>query len=122
MKIFFSKIINFIHTIYVLLMTFGFVLPESFLQYYLFLWPITWLHWQFNNNKCFLTQLEYRLKGEKDSPKSDKDHDYPFMRKLYFNLFNIKFSDKQIHNIIILKINIFWLIGAARYLKSKNRN
>lgn len=119
MKIFFGNFIELIHEIFVIVMIYGFILPKPFLKYYLFLWPLTWLHWQFNNDKCFLTQMEYRFKGIKEeSPISSKDHNYPFMRKLY-SKFNINLSDDQIHTFIIMKINIFWLIGVMRYLKYK---
>lgn len=117
MNILVGKIIEIFHEIFVITMIYGFILPKPFLKYYLLLWPITYIHWQFNNDKCFLTELEYKFKGIKEeSPISSKDHNYPFMRKLY-SKFNIHLTDEQIHNFIIMKINIFWLIGAVRYLK-----
>lgn len=115
MNIFLANLINFIHTIFVLLMQYGFILPKSFLKYYLLLWPITLLHWKLNNNNCILTQIELKLRGIKE----DKDYNYPFMKKLYFNIFNLDLTTKQIHNFLGLKNNILWLIGAAIYLRYK---
>lgn len=116
MNIILGNLIGILHGIFVFLMMFGFVLPGSLLKYYLLLWPLTWLHWQINDDKCILTELEYKLKGKTEIPKSKSDHNYPFMRKLY-SMFNINLTDNEIHMFIITKINILWLFGALRFLK-----
>ena len=115
MNYFIGNIIEFVHTIFVLVMSYGFILPSPYLKYYLILLPLTFFHWYINNNKCILSELEYKFKGYKKKIISKKNN-YPFIKKMY-SKFNIHLSNEQIHHFIIMKIIIFWLIGFTRYLK-----
>jgi hypothetical protein len=98
-------------------MFFGFLLPETFLFYFIFTWPMVYLHWQFNNGRCILTELEYYIDNRPYPPPANKDHDYPFMRSVFAD-FNIKISDEEIHSLILFGLTGTWTIGFLRYLQS----
>ena len=108
-------ILDVIHRIVVYFMVFGFILPKKYLKFHLLTYPLIWLHWKLNNNKCFLTELEYKLKGIKyeDTPSYNKDHDFPYMRKI-FNEFGLYPSDESIHQVVMATILVSWLISFTR--------
>jgi len=104
-------IVIIIHYLIIVFMGIGFLLPYSFLSFYIITWPSIYLHWQFNNGHCILTQLEYYL-DDKPLPQT-VETDIVFLKNL-LNYLNIK-----IPNIIInysnIYITIFWIIACIRY-------
>ena len=58
---FLQIILIILHASLVIIFTIGPFLPGKYLIYYLFLWPVTYIHWYFNDNKCMLTEIEYNV-------------------------------------------------------------
>jgi hypothetical protein len=92
-------------------MLFGFILPKQYLLYHLLSFPIIYLHWMTNNNKCILSELEHYLKGTKYDNES-----YEYVKKLYSELgFNIPKNKVSLvfytHLGISFVISIFRLIN-----------
>jgi len=54
-----KKVLVFVHLSLVLIFIIGPFLPGKYLLYYLFLWPLVYIHWYFNDDRCMLTELEY---------------------------------------------------------------
>lgn len=105
-----------IHKLLVYFMFFGVFLPERLLIYFLITWPLIYLHWQLNNNRCILTELEYFIDNKPYPPTVDKDHDYPFMRSVLAD-FNIKVPDEQIHYGVLFGLTAIWIVGVVRYFR-----
>ncbi len=95
-------------------MLLGFLLPRKYLYLYIIAWPIVYIHWQLNNNKCILTEIEYKLQNKKNTPTANKDHDFPFINKM-LNEWNIYLSNNQIHYLIFFILTITWIIGLIRF-------
>lgn len=108
----FLREIQIIHKIIVYFMLFGFLLPINFVYIHSITWPIVYLHWKFNNDKCILTEMEYKLKNIEYNhiPKTSEDHDFPFMRKLFSEL-GINLNNQQIDKFIIKYLTIVWIIS-----------
>lgn len=118
MKEILIKIIVLFHKLLVYFMLFGFVLPKKYLYLHIMTWPIVYLHWQINNDKCFLTELEYKLKGipYKSVPNSSNDHDYPFMRRIFGDI-GLNLTNEQIHSFILKYLTLAWAISLIRILQ-----
>jgi hypothetical protein len=106
-----------IHKILVYFMFLGFLLPKKYLPFHLLVWPIVYTHWQFNDNKCILTQIELKIKNgsEKDAPSVDADHgsDYYFIKKILAD-FNIELTNRGMSNLTYSLFTIAWLISFIR--------
>jgi hypothetical protein len=112
-----KKILVFIHILVSLFLAFGFIMPEPFLFYFLFTWPAIYLHWQINDNRCILTDLEYYLDGKEQAPKNN--YEFPFVKKQLAKI-NIKpTNDMQIYYFFIYGMTTFWIIGLIRYMYSR---
>jgi hypothetical protein len=110
-----------LHKIIVYFIIFGCLLPKKYLPFHLASWPIVYIHWKLNDNKCILTQLEHWLKdgtSMKDAPKigEKRDDDFYFTKKTLGNL-SINLSDEDIDNLVYLVFSISWLISFYRYTK-----
>ena len=116
MRKFFKKVVYFIHKLFVYFLVLGVFLPEKYLFYYIIAWPITYIHWQFNDNRCILTELEYFLDDKPYPPTINKDHDFPFIKSILEKL-NIKMSNSELHYTSIYCNTILWLIGVIRYFR-----
>lgn len=118
MKQIIINLIVLIHKLIVYLMLFGFLLPQKYLYLHLIAWPAVYLHWQLNNDKCFLTELEYTLKDiEYDKiPKSKDDHDFPFMRRIFNDDLGLQLTDLQIHTYILKYLTIVWFVSLIRIM------
>ena len=115
MKEIIITVVHIIHRLLVYFMMFGFIIPHKYLFLHIITFPFVYLHWQLNNDKCILTELEYKLKGidYKFVPKTSDDHDYPFMRKI-FSDFGLNLTDQQIHKFIIKYLTGAWFISVLR--------
>lgn len=111
--ILFLKLLIIFHKLLVYFMMFGFLLPRKYLFYHLITFPLIILHWIFNEEKCFLTELEYKLKGLKDAPVYTKDHNYPFMKRVYAD-FGFHPTNEQMHSIVMISLFGSWLITFYR--------
>lgn len=120
-----TALLNFVkifHNLLVFFIVFGVFVPKKYLIYFLFVWPIVFIHWQTNSNRCVLTELEYWLEG-KPYPKSQTnsanvlkaDPPSPFIRKITGTLFD-GFTDGELHKTILGLFTLFWVIGLIRYL------
>ncbi len=113
-----KTIIIIIHNLIVYFMAFGVLMPDGLLSLFIITWPSVYLHWQFNNNRCILTELEYYLDNKPYPPTVDDDHDYVYIKKMLTDL-NIKLSNNSIHYSILYGFTIFWIVGCIRYIKYK---
>lgn len=111
-----KMLLNLIHKLLVYFMVFGVLLPEKYIFYFVITWPCIYLHWQLNNNRCILTELEYYLDNKPYPPTVDKDHDYPFIKSALKD-FGVSADDIEIHYGIMYGFTILWIIGMIRYFK-----
>jgi hypothetical protein len=97
----------------------GFLLPEKYLPFHLLVWPIVYTHWQFNDDRCILTQLELKIKNgsAKDAPFAhDHSSDYYFMKKILAD-FNIELSNNAMSYFTYSLFTIAWIISFVRYTR-----
>jgi len=116
MKKFLKKVVYLIHKLFVYFLVFGAFLPEKYLFLHIIAWPLTYIHWQFNEQRCILTELEYLIDNKPFPPKVQEDDDFPFMKNI-FDEIGIKIKNSELHNIIVYGNTIFWLIGVIRYFR-----
>jgi hypothetical protein len=105
-------------------MFFGCFLPKKYLPFHLLSWPLVYLHWKTNNNKCVISQIEYKLKYNTtiNSPTSDNhDDDYYFMKKIFKDI-GADFSNKQLSYLTYSLFTISWIISFFRYFIFINNN
>ena len=88
-----SEIINKLHVLIYLYLTFGWIISLTSCKVLLLLAPTVMVHWGVNNNECIITQLENKLKKteitmlKKDDDKiivneEDKGTDISFIGSL----------------------------------------
>ena len=107
-----KNIVVFIHNLIVLFLVIGFLLPKKYLIYFLIAWPLVYLHWKTNNNRCSLTELEYWL-DNKPYPADLSNYDgFHFLKKMV-DSFNI--DERLQYYIGTYGFNLTWLIGVYRY-------
>jgi hypothetical protein len=103
---------------------FGFLIPNRYLPLFLITWPLIFLSWKVNYNRCILTDLEYYLDNKKFPPIIEDDYNYPFIRRVLKKI-NSKFADvkvlsnKKFHYFMVSVATTTWLIGLIRYLNYK---
>jgi len=107
------KLLVFLHVLILLFIIFGFLLPSKYLIIYVLFWPLIYLHWQLNNNNCYLTELQYKL--ENKPLQVTTENNYPFVKGVLNNI-GIKMNDNNIHKLVIYGITFLWLIGFIRFL------
>lgn len=108
-----KPIIRFIHIVFIFFFFVGAFIPKKYLIFFIFAWPLLYLHWCTNNNKCIFTQIECWLDNKQYC--LDQDEEFPFMNHI-LNTFNITINDnKTKHYIFCMSLTFFWLIGIYRY-------
>ena len=110
-----KKVLVFFHLSLVLIFIVGPFLPGKYLLYYLFLWPIVYIHWYFNDNRCMLTEIEYN----NDTDYFSSINEYSFFSKdvIFSSLkkFDIFFTNEYSFNALLDKIRtILWIIAFIR--------
>ena len=110
-----SKLIRLVHQLLIYFILLGVFLPNKYLFFYLITWPLIYLHWQFNSNKCALTQLEYWIQSIPYPKSTNSNNTYPFVRSISGNLFT-NTSNDLMHKIIISCFTLFWFVGLIRYI------
>lgn len=115
MKFILIDILDKIHKLVVYFSFLGFLLPKKYLIYHLFAYPLLRVHWKLNNNRCILTELEYKLKNMNNPPIYKEDHDYPYMQKL-FKSYGFNFDNKQLHDITMNGLLLSWIITSIRLI------
>lgn len=101
-----------IHFIILSFLFFGAFLSKKYLFYYLFAWPLLFLHWKTNGNKCIISQIECWLDNK---PSLNHDEEFPFMAYI-LKFINIEINDNKVKNrIFCTSLTFFWLIGMYRY-------
>lgn len=109
-----------IHKFIVYFMVLGVASPKKILIFFTLTWPLVYLSWQINNNKCILTEIEYYLDNNSlPPPSATDDHDYPFIRNMIGD-YNMSLTNKQIHYCIMALLTLIWLVGVVRYLRLHN--
>lgn len=54
-------IVKGLHVVIAIFFILGAFLPKKYLIFFIFGWPLMYLQWILNNNKCLLTDIEYWL-------------------------------------------------------------
>jgi hypothetical protein len=106
-----ARLVVILHCIIVYFLFLGCFLPEKYLIYHLLAFPLVSFHWQLNGNRCYLTDLEYKLNGIKDVPAIDNH--YPFMKRIFAQL-RFYPNDATIHIYAMWGLIIAWLITLVR--------
>lgn len=114
---FLQKIITAIHVSLFIVFTIGPFLPGKYLIYYLFLWPVIYVHWYFNDDKCMLTEIEYNI----DRQHYNGINEYNFHSKSRFfsilNKLNIFFPNfDSFNNWLDYYRSILWIVVFIRAL------
>ena len=110
-----KKVLVFVHLLLLLIFIIGPFLPGKYLLYYLFLWPLVYIHWYFNDDRCMLTELEYNIDTDFFSSLNEysffsKDSIFSALRKI-----NIFFNSEHSFNTSLDKIRtILWIIAFIR--------
>ena len=110
-----KKVLVFVHLLLLLIFIIGPFLPGKYLIYYLFLWPLVYIHWYFNDDRCMLTELEYNIDTDFFSSLNEysffsKDSIFSALRKI-----NIFFNSEHSFNTSLDKIRtILWIIAFIR--------
>ena len=110
MKSVLLKIVRFVHQVIGFFIMFGCFLPHPFVLCTIFGFPLAYLQYQFNDNRCVITDLQ-RYLGDTEI---DTGTDWPDVRT-YFSRFGIsKVSDKQIEIVMYTIWFTGWCIALAR--------
>jgi hypothetical protein len=110
-----KKVLVFVHLSLVLIFIIGPFLPGKYLLYYLFLWPLVYIHWYFNDDRCMLTELEYNNDTDFFSSLNEysffsKDSIFTALRKI-----NIFFNNEHSFHISLDKIRTtLWIVAFIR--------
>ena len=106
-------IVSFLHMLIVLFIFLGAFLPKKYLIYFIFAWPLMYLHWYTNDENCISTEIE--CWADKKPYCSEPADDFPFVTNL-LKKFNITIHEKETKKYIIeFTLTTFWLIGVYRY-------
>lgn len=132
-------IVRFVQAIHILVLVFvlsGWLLPfPPWLWAHVFFIPLLILHWRTNQNQCFLTQLEARLKEDSESmmsfegaspaglsmpmrrPQVEEGH---FIKSLWKKVFGRVPSDQALEAIIYGLMAICWTLGVVHLIQVIN--
>jgi len=108
------QLVKWLHELIWYISIFGIFLPKKYLFYYLFLWPIIFIHWQFNGQRCCLTDLECYLKGIYPGPTVQQSLGTP-VRK-FLDSHNIRVRKITMYYVSLAICTLLWLIALYRYL------
>ena len=75
--------------------------------------PLMVLHWKTNQNRCVLTQIEAKLKGEREEPSESG-----FIKKLIGKFFGKEPSAEHLQLMIDSILVVVWGITIGRILRS----
>ena len=107
-----QKVITFLHISLIVLFVIGPFLPGKYLIYYLFLWPFTYIHWYFNDDRCMLTEIEYNL--DKQHHNGLDEYIFNSKRGYFAFLSNSKYDFVNV-NIDYCR-TILWIVAFIRAL------
>jgi len=102
-----AVLVNIIHSIFVYVMIFGFMLPKKYLKFHALMWPLTCLHWKLNSDKCIFTQLENYFKG---------DYSESSFMKYFFKRWGINLTLRDVGRWSTILFTLGWLITMYRLL------
>ena len=107
-----AKLVQIIHILFISVVIFGCLFPPRFLIYHLILWPGLLLHWKLNNNKCFLTEIEKKLRGTKTTLLQDN---WSFSKNILNSMgLSIVIKTKNTENFFHIIYILSWLISLFR--------
>ena len=107
---FFYYLLGLIHNAFVTFIAIGFILPTNYLIIYLCCWPLIYLHWHFNDDKCILTQIEDRMRGK------NYTHNVYISNMRRLQKYGIEISYNESRALILCGTSIIWLIAFYRYV------
>ncbi|MEK7355160.1 MAG: DUF2784 family protein [Bdellovibrionota bacterium] len=105
------RILQLTHTALLLFVMTACFLPwkEVWLVHLVFV-PLMFLHWKTNRNRCVLTQIEARLKGEREVPEGG------FIKGLWIKIFKRAPSERTLQRLINSILVVVWTTSVLRYL------
>lgn len=113
------KLVKITHYLLLFVLIFGIFLPPKYLIYYLFLLPAVYFSWQFNNNKCMLTELESQfdqrhvnLNQHEEVRHYKYEEIFENLKKIDIYFDNIDSFNSYVYNIIM----IVWVVGIIRLI------
>ena len=113
------KLVKITHYLLLFVLIFGIFLPPKYLIYYLFLWPAVYFSWQFNNNRCMLTELESQFDPRHlNLNEHEEVRHYKYieifenLKKIDIYFDNIESFNSYVYNIIM----IVWVVGVIRLI------
>ena len=98
-------IIQFVHTLIVFFALFGCFLPLNYIKYHLFMFPIIYIQWKLNNNRCILTDIECVFLHTSQKPLWENI-------QTYINTYNI--NNDQITIIFLVILITGFIISSLR--------
>ena len=106
------------HLLFVYFIIFGCFLPSKYLWIHILCWPIVRLHWYLNDDYCFLTQLEYKLKKNTIDKQLSKNSDpeASFMKSIYENFSKTKMTNAEADVITTTIFMTAWIISITRFI------
>ena len=94
-----QTLITILHISLFFVLIIGPFLTGKYLIYYLFLWPVIYVHWYFNDDRCILTEIEYIL---------DKQH-YNGLDEYIFNSKKGFFASLGKYKLDFLNVNLNYI-------------
>ena len=106
------------HLLFVYFIIFGCFLPSKYLWIHILCWPLVRLHWYLNDDYCFLTQLEYKLKKNTIDKQLNKrnDPEASFMKTIYENFSKTKMTNAEADVITYSIFITAWTISVTRFI------
>jgi hypothetical protein len=120
-----SKLVRYIHLVYMGTLIFGVFLPSKYLIYYLFLLPALFIHWYLNNNRCMLVELESHFDNNYLNINVHEEVRYYQFQNIFKMLknFNIRLYDGDLFISLIINVSIIcWIIGFIRFIIYYRKN
>jgi len=110
---FLVKLLDFIHQVAACFLILGCLLPPKYLIYHVFLWPLVYLHWYFNDGRCILSDWQNAAGDEK---LNGHESGWVYIRSILSRF--IKNSDSitdiQIQYLIFFMYTLPWSISLYR--------
>lgn len=117
-----ARVIQLVHISILIFVLTAWALPwRSVLLVHSFFVPIMILHWWTNDNRCFLTQLEARLRGSSPTTKCvsapHRTEEGQFLKGLMKRVFGHVPSDRTMKIAVYGILVAVWTAGLTRFIK-----
>lgn len=119
-----AQLVHTVHWIFLLFVLTGWLLPwPAALIAHLIIVPGLIVHWRTNENRCILTELEERFKGEPSPLKKSSEvahqeaaEEGQFLKAAWAKVYGKKPTDELMSRITYGTMIIVWLLSLLRLL------